>query len=83
MPAWLAWLIPVPLATVAAIAWAAWSNRTRGPEEAIDSVQAYERFRSAMSTPVPAPRGSRDSGRRDIGAGSASDRAPDSGPDPR
>ncbi|HVE74254.1 MAG TPA: hypothetical protein VNA30_04070 [Mycobacteriales bacterium] len=56
MPAWLVWLLPIPLATMAAIAWAAWSSRTRGPEEAADSVLAYERFRAALSTPVPQPR---------------------------
>ena len=60
MAPWLAWLLPVPLATVGAILWANWSARARGPEEAIDSVAQYDRFRSAMSTPlsnpVPAPR---------------------------
>ncbi len=60
MPAWLVWLLPIPLATLAAIAWAAWSSRARGPEEAIDSVQAYERFRAAMTTPVTQPRTGRD-----------------------
>lgn len=65
MPAWLAWLIPVPLATVAAICWGSWSSRTRRPQEAFESVQAYERFRAAMGSPVPAstpPRGA-DAGR--------------------
>jgi cytochrome c-type biogenesis protein CcmH/NrfF len=61
MEPWLAWLLPVPLATVGAILWASWSSRARGPEEAMDSVAQYDRFRSAMaspvSAPVPAPRG--------------------------
>ncbi|MCW2723288.1 MAG: hypothetical protein JWN35_209 [Frankiales bacterium] len=56
MPAWLIWLSPVPLATLGAIAWTSWSSRTRGPVEAIDSVEAYDRFRQAMTAPVPAPR---------------------------
>jgi cytochrome c-type biogenesis protein CcmH/NrfF len=60
VPDWLVWLLPVPLATLAAIAWTAWSGRARGPEEPADSVQAYERFRQALSSPVPAPRPSRD-----------------------
>jgi hypothetical protein len=41
------------MATLAAIAWAAWSGRARGPEAPEDSVQAYERFRQALATPVP------------------------------
>ena len=53
MAPWLIWLLPVPLATLGAIAWTTWSSRTRGPEQALDSVQAYDRFRAAMSTPVP------------------------------
>lgn len=50
---WLVWLSPLPVATLGAIAWTAWSGRTRGPADTIDSVQAYERFRAAMSAPVP------------------------------
>ena len=57
MPDWLVWLLPVPAATLAAIAWAAWSGRARGPEKPADSVQAYERFRQALAAPVPTPRG--------------------------
>lgn len=56
MAPWLAWLLPVPLATVGAIVYAHWTSRARGPEPAIDSVAEYDRFRSAMSNPVPAPR---------------------------
>lgn len=55
MPDWLLWLIPVPLATLGAICWGAWAGRARGPEAAIDSVQAHERFREAMAQPVPQP----------------------------
>jgi cytochrome c-type biogenesis protein CcmH/NrfF len=63
VPDWLVWLLPVPLATLAAMAWAAWSGRTRGPEEPADSVQAYERFRQALATPVPTSRSTRDPAR--------------------
>jgi hypothetical protein len=69
-PAWLIWLLPVPVATLAAIAWTSWTSRSRGPIEAADSVEAYERFRQAMATPVPEPRsGGRRSGQR-AGSGS-------------
>ncbi|MDX6197965.1 MAG: hypothetical protein QOJ79_1116 [Actinomycetota bacterium] len=56
MPAWLVWLLPVPIATLAAIGWTAWTSRTRRPVAAAQSVLAYERFRQALNTPVPAPR---------------------------
>jgi hypothetical protein len=56
VPAWLVWLLPVPVATLGAIAWTSWTSRSRGPVEAVDSVQAYERFRQAMDAPIPAPR---------------------------
>ena len=49
MPTWLMWLSPVPLATLAAIAWTAWSGRSRPPAEVADSVAAYARFRAALS----------------------------------
>ena len=55
MPDWLLWLLPVPLATVAAIAWAAWSSRTRGPVDTAEGVEAYERFRAALSQPPREP----------------------------
>ena len=51
IPGWLLWLLPVPLATAGAIAWGAWSNRARGPEDTADGVQAYERFRQALAKP--------------------------------
>lgn len=51
VPAWLLWLLPVPVATVGAIAWAAWSSRSRGPQDTADGVAAYERFRAALASP--------------------------------
>ncbi|MBK5306450.1 MAG: hypothetical protein JJD92_07165 [Frankiaceae bacterium] len=56
MPAWLVWLLPVPVATLAAVAWTAWAGRTRRPVAAKDSVLAYEKFRQALQAPVPTPR---------------------------
>ena len=56
MPDPLLWLMFPLLATLAAIAWTAWSGRARGPEQPADSIEAHERFRRALSTPVPAPR---------------------------
>ena len=49
MPDWLLWLLPVPVATLAAIAWAAWSSRAPRPEDTADGVAAYERFRAALA----------------------------------
>lgn len=68
-PAWLAWLLPVPMATLAAVGWNSWRARARGPVAVIDSVEAYERFRQALTAPVPAPRAEawRDTGTRSAG----------------
>jgi len=52
VPDWLLWLLPVPATTGAAIAWVAWTSRTRGPGAAQDSVQEHERFRAAMARQV-------------------------------
>jgi hypothetical protein len=56
LPDWLLWLLPVPLATLGALAWATWSSRTRGPQDAQDSVQEYARFRAALGVSVGAER---------------------------
>jgi hypothetical protein len=53
VPGWLAWLLPVPVATLSAIAWAAWRARPRGPVDPRDSVADYERFRRALGTDGP------------------------------
>ena len=53
MPSWLLWLSPVPLATLGAIAWTAWSGRRRGPGDTRASVQRHERFRAALAVPPP------------------------------
>jgi cytochrome c-type biogenesis protein CcmH/NrfF len=54
VPDWLVWLLPVPVATLSAVAWAAWSGRARGPANPRESVAEYERFRRALSEPAPA-----------------------------
>lgn len=50
MPVWLAWLLPVPSATLAAVAWNAWSGRERRPLAVAETIAAHERFRAALST---------------------------------
>ena len=79
-PEWLLWLLPVPLATVAAIAWVCWANRPRGPQDTAVSVREHQRFRAALGSVVPpqprpaVPRTVRRTGGDDLtadGAGSA------------
>ena len=53
MPSWLLWLLPLPLATVGAIAWTSWTSRSRGPAQAFDSVEDFERFRAALTSERP------------------------------
>jgi hypothetical protein len=55
LPDWLLWLLPVPLATLAALAWSSWQARSRGPQDAARSVQDYARFRAALGGSVGAP----------------------------
>jgi hypothetical protein len=75
VPDWLVWLLPVPFATLAAIAWVSWTSRARGVQEPADSVEAYERFRAAMSAPIPTPRtSSRERSSRDRSSRSRSER---------
>ncbi len=78
LPSWLLWLLPVPAATLAAVAWNAWAGRARGPGEATESVAAYERFRSALASPppgAPAPRRD-DDGTTTAGDARRADRGP-------
>lgn len=53
MPAWLLWLLPLPVATLGAIAWTSWGARSRRPAQAFDSVEDFERFRAALTAEVP------------------------------
>ena len=50
------WAIPL-LATVLAIGWVSWSNRSRARPEAYDTVDDYRRFRSALGDAAKAPQG--------------------------
>ena len=59
MPDWLLWLLPPPVAMAAAIAWTAWSNRSRGPVDTADGVAEYERFRAALAPRVDPDAGGR------------------------
>ena len=56
VPAWLAWLLPVPVATLAAVAWVAWSGRQRRPADPYDSVAEHARLRRALAAPPDRPR---------------------------
>ena len=56
----LLWLAIPLLATLVAIAWNSWRTRVKGPDEARDSVQAYERFRAALTAVPQQPSGSAD-----------------------
>lgn len=51
MPAWLAWLLPVPVATLAAAGWVAWTGRRRRPADPLDGLAAQERLRAALAPP--------------------------------
>jgi hypothetical protein len=47
------WLLPVPVATLAAVAWSSWSSRAR-PQDPEDTVEQYARFRAALAGPARA-----------------------------
>jgi hypothetical protein len=53
---WWLWYLPMLGAVVLAYVYARWTNRTRGPQEPNESVQAYERFRQVMAAPTPTQR---------------------------
>lgn len=64
MPAWLAWLLPLPTAVCVAAAWNAWSGRERRPDRPEDSVAEHARFRAALLAPLPKARRRRGLRRR-------------------
>lgn len=43
------WAIPI-VATALALGWAAWVSRSRPRPEAIDTVEDYQRFRTALAS---------------------------------
>jgi hypothetical protein len=53
MPAWILWLSPVIVSPLLAVLWTSWASRPRGPVQAIETVDEYERFRAALTTPLP------------------------------
>ena len=56
MPAWILWLSPVIVSPLLAVVWTSWASRPRGPVEAIETVEQHQRFRAALTAPVPDPR---------------------------
>jgi hypothetical protein len=44
----LVWLAIPVVALFAAIAWASWAGRARGPGDPLDSVEAHHRFVQAL-----------------------------------
>jgi hypothetical protein len=42
------WSFPA-VATISAIVWNAWRTRTPGPVDPLDSIQEFERLRTALS----------------------------------
>jgi hypothetical protein len=50
----LMWTGAPVVALLVGIVWAHWRGRDRGPVETMASVQEYERFRAAISRPIPA-----------------------------
>jgi hypothetical protein len=55
----LVWLAIPLVALLAAVAWASWAGRQRGPGDPVDSVEAHHRFVQALERSVheepPAP----------------------------
>ena len=56
MPAWILWLSPVIVSPMVAVVWTSWAARPRGPVEAMETVEQYDKFRAALTTRVPEPR---------------------------
>ena len=48
MPSWILWLSPVIVAPLLAVVWITWAVRPKGPEEARETVEQYDRFRAAL-----------------------------------
>ena len=55
---WFIWLIPVVVLTVAAIVGVMIYSRPKREDEPGESVEQYERFRSAMNSQLPTRRAS-------------------------
>ena len=53
MPSWILWLSPVIVAPMLAVVWITWAARPKGPEQARETVQQYDRFRAALKDRKP------------------------------
>ena len=47
------WLLPMVLAPMLAVMWLSWRSRDRGPVEAIETVEEHQRFKAALTSPLP------------------------------
>lgn len=56
MPSWILWLSPVIVAPMLSVLWISWAARPRGPVAAMETVEQYDRFKAALTSPVPQPR---------------------------
>jgi hypothetical protein len=55
VPTWILWLSGVVLAPTIAAVWTIFAARPRGPVQASETVQEYDRFRAALTNPIPDP----------------------------
>jgi len=55
MPSWILWLSPLVIAPLIAVLWLSWSSRPKGPVAAIETVEEYDRFKAALTSPLPLP----------------------------
>lgn len=53
MPSWILWLSPVIVLPLLAVVWTSWTTRERGPVQAIETVEEHDRFKAALSSPLP------------------------------
>lgn len=53
MPSWILWLSPVVVAPLLAVLWTAWASRPRGPVAANETVEEHNRFKAALTSPLP------------------------------
>ena len=56
MPIWLLWLSPVVILPMLTVVWIKWRERDRGPVAATETVEEYDRFKAALTSPLPHPR---------------------------
>ena len=54
MPTWMLWLSLPVVAPMVAVAWLSWRARPKGPVAASETVEEYDRFKAALTSPLPA-----------------------------